>query len=114
MPARSLKESEINHLRRLIAYVKCDIGEDEQKTIQTYSNIIDSIQDDLSDDAKERIVDSIKKSASVPQYIRRAIKALDKVVKESGLGDIVDAELASDITEIESRNERRSIKNKAS
>ena len=37
-------------------------------------------------------MESIKKAANVPQYIRRAITALEKVVDD--FGDIVDAEVS--------------------
>lgn len=87
---RTIKQSDINHLRRLIAYVKCEIGEDEQKTIQRYAEIAGITDHELNEEAKQRIMESIKKAASVPQYVRRAISALEKVVEESG--DIVDAD----------------------
>ncbi len=87
---KTIKQSDINHLRRLIAYVRCVVGEDEQKTIQRYTEIAGIVDTEPDEAAKQRIMESIKKAASVPQYVRRAISALEKVVEESG--DIVDAE----------------------
>lgn len=66
------------------------VGEDEQKTIQRYTEIAGIVDTEPDEAAKQRIMESIKKAASVPQYVRRAISALEKVVEESG--DIVDAE----------------------
>ena len=87
---KTIKQSDINHLRRLIAYVRCEIGEDVQQTIQLYTEIAKTVDAEPDEAAKQRIMESIKKAANVPQYIRRAITALEKVVDDCG--DIVDAE----------------------
>ena len=87
---KTIKQSDINHLRRLLGYVKCEIGEDEQATIKRYAELSGIVDHDLDEAAKQRIVESVGKAASVPQYIRRAVAALEKVVRESG--DTVDAE----------------------
>jgi len=87
---KTIKQSDINHLRRLLGYVKCEIGGDEQETIQRYAELSGIVDHDLDEAAKQRIVESVSKAASVPQYIRRAVAALEKVVKESG--DTFDAE----------------------
>lgn len=89
---KTIKQSDINHLRRLIAYVRCEIGEDEQKTIQRYTEIAGIVDTEPDEAAKQRIMESIKKAANVPQYIRRAIAALEKVIDDRG--DIVDAEVS--------------------
>lgn len=88
---KTIKQSDINHLRRLLGYVKCQIGGDEQETIQRYAELSGIVDHDLDDAAKQRIVESVRKAASVPQYIRRAVAALEKVVNEAD-GNTVDAE----------------------
>lgn len=90
---KTIKQSDINHLRRLLGYVKCEIGGDEQETIQRYAELSGILDHEPDEAAKQRIVESVRKAARVPQYIRRAVTALEKVVKESG--DTVYAE-ASD------------------
>lgn len=88
-----LKESDINHLRRLVAWVRCEIGETEQEMIARYCEIAKILPHELDDEAKQSIVKSIENASNVPQYIRRAIKALEKVVGKID-GDIVDADFA--------------------
>lgn len=88
---KTIKQSDINHLRRLLGYVKCEIGGDEQETIQRYAELSGIVDHDLDEAAKQRIVESVRKAASVPQYIRRAVAALEKVVKEAD-GNTIDAE----------------------
>ena len=104
---KTIKQSDINHLRRLIGYVKCEIGEDEQQTIQRYTKISGIVDHELDDAARQRIVESVRKAASVPQYIRRAVTALEKVVKESG--DTVDAEALDKSTLICNESNRLEI-----
>ena len=87
---KTIKQSDINHLRRIIDYVRWEIGEDVQQTIQLYTEIAKTVDAEPDEAAKQRIMESIKKAANVPQYIRRAITALEKVVDDCG--DIVDAE----------------------
>ena len=90
-----LKDSDINHLRRLLAYIRCEIGEDEQQTINRYVQLSGAFDQELSSEAKERVMASIKKAANVPQYVRAAVKALEKLVVHHD-GQIVDAECCSD------------------
>lgn len=86
-----LKESDINHLRRLVAWVSCEIGLDEQESINLYSNIIAETGINSDEQSKNRIMASIKKSANYPQYVRRAIKSLGKAINKHDSG-IVDAD----------------------
>lgn len=90
-----IKDSDINHLRRLLSYVRCEIGEDEQQTINRYAALSGVFDQELSEEAKERVMTSIKKSANVPRYVRAAVNALEKVVMHHD-GEIVDAECCSD------------------
>ena len=105
---KTIKQSDINHLRRLLGYVKCEIGEDEQATIKRYAELSGIVDHDLDEAAKQRIVESVRKAASVPQYIRRAVAALEKVVKESG--DTFDAESLDKSTLICNESNRLEIK----
>ena len=105
---KTIKQSDINHLRRLLGYVRCEIGCDEQETIKRYAELSGVFDHDLDEAAKQRIVESIRKAASVPQYIRRALAALEKVVKESG--DTVDAETLDKSILIVNESNRLEIK----
>lgn len=104
-----LKDSEINHLRRLLGWVACEIGQSPEELIETMKKIAPSISHDVSEEAKARLVDAHQKASNVPKYVRAAVKALRKGLKPH-LGDIVDAEfcddkkLAAPITSLEHRH----------
>lgn len=106
---KTIKQSDINHLKRLIGYVKCEIGEDEQQTIQRYAELSGIVDHELDDAVKKRIVENVRKAANVPQYIRLAVAALEKVVRESD-GNTVDAEALYKSTLICNESNRLEIK----
>ncbi len=82
-----LSQSEENHLRRLVAWVRCEIG-------QSPDELIAMVQDlakrglEFDDFAKNAMVNAHKESASIPQYVRAAVKALEKMIytKEANRG----------------------------
>lgn len=84
-----LNEAEINHLRRLIGWVACEVGQTPEELIATMQKIAPAIGPDVSEEGQARLVESMRKAESVPKYVRAAIKALSKAI-EPHLGDIVD------------------------
>lgn len=90
----TLSKSEENHLRRLLGWISCEIGQSPEELIETVRKISPAF-DDLSDEAKQRLVESHEKSASVPKYVRQAVKILEKRLQGTA-GDVVDAELAEE------------------
>jgi hypothetical protein len=86
-----MKQSELNHLRRLLGWVKCEIGQEPEAMVAMLGDIADKLGNPpLTDDAKQRLVEGYDKSQRVPKYIREAVKALEKL---TGPGeDIGDAE----------------------
>jgi len=89
--AKSLSAAEVNHLRRLVAWVECEVGPTPEDLIKTAQHISPAVGD-VSDDAKQRLQASLEHATKVPQYVRQALKALRKVVA-SAPGEVVDAEL---------------------
>ena len=85
-----LTNAEINHLRRLLGWVACEVGQTPDELIATVRKIAPAIQD-VSEEGKTRLVESHHKAASVPKYISAAIKSLSKAIHPH-LGDIVDCE----------------------
>lgn len=84
-----MKQSEINHLRRLLGYVRCDIGQEPDELVEI-ARLIGPAIGPVSDAAKQRLVESHDKARRVPKYVREAVKALEKLV---GPGDSIgDAE----------------------
>lgn len=84
---RRLSASEINHLRRLLGWVRCDIGQTPDEMVETVRKIADVIHD-CSDEGKQRLVEAHQRAARVPKYVRDAVKALEKILADDG--SIVD------------------------
>jgi hypothetical protein len=89
---KALTKSEVNHLRRLLGYVRCNIGQSPDELVATVRGIAGKI-DGIDEQGKQRLVESHAKSSSVPAYVRDAVKSLEKAIKEQ-YGEVVDAEKA--------------------
>lgn len=88
--AKALSKAQVNHLRRLIGWVRCDIPPSPDEVVSIVKIIAPAID---SEHAKEKMVEWHREAESVPKYIRAALKSLEPIVKESQ-GEIVDAEVA--------------------
>lgn len=95
----SLKASDVNHLRRLLAYVRCDIGQAPEEMAETLRSIAPAIRD-AQPEGIARLEGACDKSLAVPQYVRAAIKALEKTLVKSD-GEILDVDSARTVREIE-------------
>lgn len=99
--SKTLSSAEINHLRRLVAWIGCEIGESPEEMIETAKAIAPGVGE-VSDEGKQRLQASLEKSANVPKYVRQAIKVLRKAVEQTQ-GEIVDGEIV-DVGQV-SKNE---------
>lgn len=88
--AKELNTAQVNHLRRLLGWVRCSDGvyQSPEEMVETLRKIAPSAGEP-SEDAKQRLAESYAQAASIPKYVRAAIKALDPVVRESE-GTVVD------------------------
>ena len=93
MVATKLSTAEVNHLRCLLGYVRCEIWQSPEEMVDMMKTIGPKIGP-VSNDGKARLVESYQKAANVPKYVRAAVKALEKAVKETE-GEIVDGENVS-------------------
>ncbi len=75
-----LKDSEVNHLRLLLGWVRCEIGQSPEENIETMRKIAPHCPD-ISDEGKARLIEHHQKVTSVPKYVRAAIKALSKTIE---------------------------------
>lgn len=100
---RPLTDAEANHLRRLLGWVACEIGQSPDEMVDTVRKIEPAIDYDISDEAKTRLVQAHQKAANVPKYVRAAVKALRKSLAQT-VGDVVDAEMAQEVRALESPN----------
>lgn len=89
--SRSLTNAEVNHLRRLIGWIRSGIPQAPDDLMETVKRIAPALDDPPTDHQKQVLVRMHTESAYVPKYIRAGIKALEKTIKEAE-GDVVDAE----------------------
>lgn len=89
----NLTRAQANHLRRLLAWVRGEVGQTPQEMVETLRGL--GPMPEPSAEAKARLVDSYKRAEAVPKYVRAAVKALEKLlVKQEGA--IVDVEAGPD------------------
>lgn len=89
-----LTPAEINHLRRLIGWADCEVGQEPNEMVETVRKIAPAIHD-ASEEGKARLVEAHQKASNVPKYVRAAIKALRKTLEQRA-GDVVDAEYSQE------------------
>ena len=89
--SKALKTSDINHLRRLLAWVRCEIPPAPDEVVSIVKSIAPAID---SDDAKKKMVEWHREAKSVPKYLRAALKALEPLVREAE-GETVTGENVS-------------------
>jgi hypothetical protein len=90
VPAMPLKDSEVNHLRQLLAWMRCEymLDEDMQRGFLKGAHV--AIEHGIA--SKERVSDIVQQKADeinhVPAYIRQAHKMLSKALRnhERGAG----------------------------
>ena len=78
-----------NHLRLLLGWVRCEIGQTPEEFKATLASIA-PVLPDLSNDGQTRIVKHYDAAKSVPQYVRNAVKRLRPLVVVDG--DVVDGQ----------------------
>jgi hypothetical protein len=97
----NLSDAEVNHLRKLLGWIDCEIGQSPDEMVETLKKVAPAVGPDVSDEAKLALKAAYDKSAAVPQYVRAAVKALRKtLVKQDG--DILDLHSVRTVRHIES------------
>lgn len=87
--AKELNKAQVNHLRRLLGWVRCEIPPSPEEVVSIVQDIGQKVP--ISAYGKRRMVEWHQEASRLPKYIRAALKALEPVVKESA-GEIVDAD----------------------
>lgn len=85
-----LAPSDVSHLRRLLGYMRCEVGQSPSELVATVQAILPAVGE-VSGDGKQRLVEAHTKAQNVPKYVRAAIKALEKALADEH--DMVDGEL---------------------
>lgn len=78
--------AQVNHLRRLLAWVRCEIGQSPDEVIETVRAIAPAL-DEIDDDGKQALVSMHDASRSVPKYVRAAVNSLSTMIV--GRGEVV-------------------------
>jgi hypothetical protein len=102
--ATELDKAEVNHLRRLLGWVRCESGQSPDEMVAMLRDLAPSIGTP-SMKAQHRLADAYNKSANVPKYIRAAVKSLERVLRER-CGEIVDAEMQMEPKALLDRTEK--------
>lgn len=85
----NMKRSDQNHLRRLLGWLKTEIGQSPDEVVQTLTQVTAKLglqEADFSEAAKARMVATHDRARNVPGYVRAAITALEKTL---GAGAVV-------------------------
>lgn len=88
----NLTQAETNHLRRLLGWVRTEVGQTPDEIVQTVAGLADKgavTADGLDASAKARLVEHHQSAAAVPKYIRAAVKSLERLLQRQE-GAIVD------------------------
>lgn len=79
----SLTDAEVNHLRRLLGWVACEIGQAPDEMVATVRQIVSAIGSDVSQEGKARLILAHQQASNVPKYVRAAVKALRKTIEQT-------------------------------
>ncbi len=103
-----MKKSDMNHLRRLLGWIRCDIGQSPAELQQTMIDVADGLgHPEISEEARARMVGIYRRAEAVPLYVRAAVKALEKTLAAGGCAPVADERAAfEEWAGIEYRNAR--------
>ena len=80
-----MKHSDLKHLRRLVGWVRCEIGESPEEYVAGVQAIADKLgHPSIDDAARQRLVEGYDRRCAVPKYVRAAVKALDRYARAPG------------------------------
>jgi len=78
-----MKQSQLNHLRRLLGWVRCEIGQTPDEVVNT-ARVLAGAGISPTDYGKQALVAAHDRARSVPKYVRAAVKALSSMISEHG------------------------------
>lgn len=80
-----MKQSDLKHLRRLVGWIRCEIGESPEEYVAGLKTIADKLgHPPIDDAARQRLVEGYDRRRAVPKYVRDAVKALDRYARAPG------------------------------
>jgi hypothetical protein len=91
-----LTEAEINHLRRVLAWMRCEymLDEDMQRGFANAAKWMANHDPSQKDAAIRVLNEQAEKIRHVPKYVRQGVKMLTKLLRDSDkLGDVIDVSM---------------------
>lgn len=83
VPAMPMTESEVNHLRRVLAWMRCEMGQEPDEMVAMGNAIIAKVGPlEDPDGAAMRLQAGYEHSARTPAYIRHGVKMLTKALRD--------------------------------
>lgn len=80
-----MKQSDLAHLRRLLGWVRCEIGQSPEEFVATVRNIAEKLgHPELDAEQQRTLVQNHDRARAVPKYVRAAVKALDQYARAPG------------------------------
>lgn len=80
-----MKQSDLDHLRRLLGWIRCEIGQGLAELQQTMIDVTEGLgHPKIGPEAEARLVETYRRAESIPLYVRAAVKALEKALAGSG------------------------------
>ena len=65
-----MKQSDLNHLRRLLGWIRCDIGQAPGEMVQTMIDVAGKLGNpEISPEAQGRLMESYRRAEAVPIYV---------------------------------------------
>ena len=83
-PEMAMTDAQVNHLRRLLAWMRCELAPDEDMRRGFLLGAAACYQiDGISSDQVNQVVqDKVEQINSVPIYVRQAVKMLTKALRD--------------------------------
>ncbi|WOB11298.1 hypothetical protein [Piscinibacter gummiphilus] len=94
-----LTPSQVNHLRRLLGWVRCEAGQEPEALVRTVKTVLPGLGEQPSAEAQKRLVVAHDAAMKVPRYVWAGIKALSRLTGEHL--DLEDEEAAQSLSDEE-------------
>lgn len=88
---RLLTEAEVNHLRRLVAWIRCEYYMEPDEIVRLVRDQV-AVIGEPSDEGKKRLLAFHTETKRVPKYVRAAIKALHKTIDDNTTRKLTEVE----------------------
>lgn len=88
-----MKQSDLNHLRRVLAWLSCEMGQEPAAMVEMTAAIVAKIGPITDPEgARIRLQEGYDKAASYPVYLRQGVKMLTKALRDhEKAAGVVDA-----------------------